>query len=136
MKYSKIIKLISINSILVIIFSMLLSDITYARSRKSYRMKAGEIVRCAGSKDDEELSRNINFKGKGFHQFIKPIKALNCTLLKEISAPSNVSSTSPTRKINAVLSCPTSLSYAANFVAVEKYRDTFLIGCGMEVYPL
>jgi capsular polysaccharide biosynthesis protein len=136
MNYSKNIKLISMISIVGVIFSTLLSDVTYAGSRKTYRMKTGEDVRCVGAKDDEKLSRNINFKGKGFHRFIKPIKVLNCTMLKETSAPSNVSSTSPARKINVVLSCPTGLSYATNFLAAEKYRDTFLIGCGVEVYPL
>jgi hypothetical protein len=134
MHHSRVIKLISIASTLVIISSALVPEITYSSSRKTYRMKVGEVVKCVGAEDDLKLSRKINFRGKGFHRFINPIKTLNCTLLVELSSP--VSSTSPAKKRNVVLSCPKDLSYAGNFLTVEKYRDTFRIGCGMDVYPL
>lgn len=136
MHSSRIIKSIVIASTFGIVFSSLTPEITYAASRKAYRMRVGEAVRCVGAEDDNKLSNNINFRGKGFHRFIKPMKTLNCTLLVEIPTPPSTSLTSIAKTRNVVLSCSKDLSYAGNFRTVEKYRDTFIIGCGMEVYPL
>jgi hypothetical protein len=92
----------------------------------TYRMKAGDVIRCIGSEGGPEY----DFRGKGFNRYINRVTNLDCNMM-EIGNNSSATTERTVEKRNVMLYCPKGLARQQNFQSTEKYIDTFMVGCGI-----